>query len=184
MKETNTPKQVEEFIKKTFLLYDLSYESFFYEYNSNENETLELPIILNDKLVMPIIEKAAMCLGLSVENFLSMDENAVKCWYNQYPYFKQIKQFYNAYHDSYFNESSKDFLYRKLFFPAQDSYYGNTSYFFLFSLCSIQLFSLNFRYSAYSAPKISQASCSVYWLVSARRLTDRKIPSILPCSNN
>ncbi len=115
MKNTNTPEQIAQFIKKAFTLYDLSYANFFNEYDEEENKEFELPMIINGKLVMPIIERTAMCLGVPLESLLTMDDNTICQRYNQYPYFKWIKDFYHSYHESYFNEPANEYLCRIIF---------------------------------------------------------------------
>jgi hypothetical protein len=60
-------QRIEKFIRECFDMYLLNYFEFFSVYDDECDEVVEIPILSNGKLQMPLVERAAKILGVPTD---------------------------------------------------------------------------------------------------------------------
>ena len=85
-------EKIESFIQSVFDVYGLDYSQYFSTYTT-ENEKVELPMVMDGKLDMTKIHRAAEILGEDVEDLLSMNSKKTAKWQIRFPYIDQQQSF-------------------------------------------------------------------------------------------
>lgn len=98
------PNRVEKFIQDTFNLYLLDYQEFFQFMDSKTGEICKMPLVINGKLEMSLVYRAATILGVSVDSLTEMDEVETWKWWNKYDYFDLREAFDRVEAFSYIHE--------------------------------------------------------------------------------
>lgn len=84
-------KKIEQFIREAFNIYMLDYDIFFGVYDEEKAEyTHSIPIVIDGKLNMGVVEKVALILGIEKEDIFNMNEAAVWVWREKYDYFSDV----------------------------------------------------------------------------------------------
>lgn len=93
----NHAKEIDAFVHRSFDMYGLDFKQFFNELVDEEEDEggipagghlEELPLVVGEEVDMELLTQAATALGVSAEALMQMDRDAVRCWYEKYPYFK------------------------------------------------------------------------------------------------
>ena len=78
-------EKVESFIRSVFEVYGLDYSQYFSTYTTDD-EKVELPMVMDGKLDMTMVHRAAEILGENVEDLLSMNSKKAAKWQIRFPY--------------------------------------------------------------------------------------------------
>lgn len=94
-------EKVESFIRSVFEVYGLDYGDYFSTYTADD-EKVELPMVMDGKLDMTMVHRAAEILGENVEDLLSMNSQKAAKWQIRFPYIDYKHSFEYACNRSYF----------------------------------------------------------------------------------
>lgn len=106
----NHAKEIDAFVHRSFDMYGLDFKQFFNELVDEEEDEggipagghlEELPLVVGEEVDMELLTQAATALGVSAEALMQMDRDAVRCWYEKYPYFKLRGKFEAARQQKY-----------------------------------------------------------------------------------
>ncbi len=95
-------ERIEEFVKVCFELFHLNYEEYFcYDF---EDGVLEEISWVDDKgkIIMSAVEHASEVLGISVEDILSKNREAMMKWLRKYSYLELLGEYYYAYEKTFY----------------------------------------------------------------------------------
>lgn len=120
-------ESIEKFIRKSFEMYDLNYDVFA------EQEVTFAPedapeIIIKDGLNMFGVAEAAKVLGVSSDDILNMNEDAISKWYRKYNFFRIYSDFLSQWNwDAHFsdNRPTSEEFFIKTIFSDQDNIYSD-----------------------------------------------------------
>ncbi len=96
-------KKVESFIRSIFEVYGLDYNEYFSTYTADDGK-VALPMVIDGKLDMTMVHRAAEILGEDVEDLLSMNDKKTGKWQIRFPY---------IYHKHFFEYACKRSYYGK-----------------------------------------------------------------------
>ena len=94
-------EKVESFIRSVFEVYGLDYGDYFSTYTADD-EKVELPMVMDGKLDITMVHRAAEILGEDVEDLLSMNSKKAAKWQIRFPYIDQKQSFEYACSRSYY----------------------------------------------------------------------------------
>lgn len=98
----NRVKEIDAFVHRSFDMYGLDFKQFFSELVDEEEDEdgipvgghlEELSLVVGENIDMDLLTQAATALGVSTEALMQMDRDAVRCWYQKYPYFELRREF-------------------------------------------------------------------------------------------
>lgn len=79
-------QELTKYIKNTFDLYDIDKSGFFFEYDENLHETVDIPLFPNDQIDEDVLNRVCVSLGLTRQEVLSMDAATARKYWNKYPF--------------------------------------------------------------------------------------------------
>lgn len=94
-------EKVESFIRGVFEVYRLDYSQYFSAYTTDD-EKVELPMVMDGKLDMTMVHRAAEILGENVEDLLSMNGPKAAKWQIRFPYIDYKHSFEYTCNRSYY----------------------------------------------------------------------------------
>ena len=97
-------EKVESFIRSVFEVYGLDYSQYFSTYTTDD-EKVELPMVMDGKLDISMVHRAAEILGENVEDLLSMNSKKTAKWQIRFPYIDQKQSFEYACSRSYYGKN-------------------------------------------------------------------------------
>lgn len=101
----NHAKEIDAFVHQSFAMYGLDFMDFFNELVDDDwdddgiptgGHLKELPLVVEGNIDTELLSQAAKTLGVSTEALLNQDKDAVRCWYEKYPYFELRGKFETA----------------------------------------------------------------------------------------
>lgn len=90
-------KEIDAFVHQSFEMYGLVFEQFFNDLVDEVEDDNgiptgghleEFPLVIGENIDMGLLAQAAKTLGVNTEALLTLDKDAVRCWYEKYPYFE------------------------------------------------------------------------------------------------
>lgn len=102
-------KQIEEYIKSCFDLYNIDYLTYF-GFVDKEGEYKDIPYDVNDQWLNQIVKRASEILGISEKDIIRKSEKAQDKWYEKYPYVGYIRPFAQSIKKSFCEQESYDNL--------------------------------------------------------------------------
>lgn len=101
----NHAKEIDAFVHQSFDMYGLDFKQFFNDLVDEDEDDdgfatgghlEELPLVIGEDIDMELLARAANALGVSTDALLKLDTDAVRCWYEKYPYFELREKFETA----------------------------------------------------------------------------------------
>lgn len=85
-------ERIERFVRESFEMYDLDYDAFAEQEVTFKPEDAP-EIIIKDGLNMFGVAEVAKVLGVSLDDILNMNEDAISIWYRKYSFFRIYSDF-------------------------------------------------------------------------------------------
>lgn len=101
------PQEVDNFVRSWFQEYGIFYQEHFFYFDEKE-ACHELPLVEEGQLNMPLVEKAALLLGVDVGALLETDDIAAGKWLHKFRYFRYRSPFEQAYKRSFHDSKYYD----------------------------------------------------------------------------
>lgn len=120
-------ERIERFVRESFEMYDLNYDEFAEQEVTFEPEDAP-EIIIKDGLNMFGVAEAAKVLGVSLDDVLNMNEDAISKWYRKYNFFRIYSDFLSQWNwDAHFSDKRPpaEELLLKAIFSDEDNIYSD-----------------------------------------------------------
>lgn len=92
----NTKEQITEYVEEIFNRYDLDKYEFFFDYDEETKEQIDMPLFPEADIDDHTLERISTYIGLTKQEILNMDELAAKRYYDKYPFFKLYGSFQSS----------------------------------------------------------------------------------------
>ncbi len=89
----NSKKQVTKYVRELFNRYELNDFGFFVDYNSENEERIEIPLFPYTKMDNETLKRISVYTGLTVSEILNCDQEAAVKYENKYPFISLYRDF-------------------------------------------------------------------------------------------